>query len=297
MQMYKDAFVKNIYLRDRFLEYLHDVSSGNVKINTMHSSPAKLVSDYIKDIDSHYCSENLWSNVIEQENPALEAIWYQMLSSARQTRNVSGSVNMLPICDISGSMNKKVCGGSVRRLDISYAITLLVSLSNPSEEYNGAYYTFTHEPKYGVISGNTLKDQIESIYGNNNNSTNFEAVFDDMLIRAVNNAIPQEKMPKYLLVISDMQFDAARGGQITNWTAIEEKYHQYGYERPTIIFYNVATEYTDFPVCEDVPKTALINGYDIKVLECLYDGNIPSPLGLLNKAIEVERYKTLETWW
>lgn len=298
MQMYRNAFSENVYLRERFLDYLDNVRTGREKMNTSHASPAELIYKYtLNGMVSTYMSENMWSFQLFTEDPILEATWSQMLSDIRKLRNNDDSINILPICDISGSMRAPVCGGNVKCIDVSYAITLLLSLSNPSQEYNGRYYTFTEKPTYGKIKGETLKDQLSSIYGNNNSSTDFEAVFDDILTRAVHNEVSQDQIPKYLLVVSDMQFNKARGDSLTNWTSIQEKYKDYGYKRPTIIFYNVGSKHLDFPVCEDVPDTALINGFDTKVLECLYDGNIPDPLGLMNKAIGVDRYSPVEDWW
>ncbi len=77
---------------------------------------------------------------------------------------------------------------------------------------------------------------------------------------------------------------------ITNWEAIEKKYAKSGYERPTIVFWNLRGDTLDFPVTNDVPNTALVGGFSADILNLLMDGNVPNPYEVMRKAIDNPRY-------
>lgn len=62
-----------------------------------------------------------------------------------------------------------------------------------------------------ILKENTsLKDKLEIMFAHNEvANTNIEAVFELILEMAKCNEVPREELPKQVLIISDMEFDAA----------------------------------------------------------------------------------------
>ena len=71
-------------------------------------------------------------------------------------------------------------------------------------------------------------------------STDLKAVFELVLNTAVRHRIPESEMPSAIVIISDMQFNAATGrNNKTNLDKIRTMYKKAGYAAPTLIFWNV----------------------------------------------------------
>ena len=155
-----------------------------------------------------------------------------------------------------------------------------------------------------ILKGKLLCDILSNLDTRNwECSTRLQPVFDLILDTANMYNVPADRMPKMLVVLSDMSFDSCvqdisggsnfygrSGTQITNWDAIEKKYAKSGYERPTIVFWNLRGDTLDFPVTDKVPNTALVGGFSADILNLLMDGNIPDPYKVMRKAIDDPRY-------
>lgn len=96
-------------------------------------------------------------------------------------------------------------------------------------------------------------------------------------------------MPEILLVLSDMKFNDANRGNNTNWDEIERKYSKAGYQRPTIIFWNLNGNSVDYPIPDAlVPKCALLSGFNDVIMYSLLDGTLPNPLAIVHKVLDKE---------
>ena len=72
--------------------------------------------------------------------------------------------------------------------------------------------TFSKKPEIVDIKGDTICEKVENAYRANwGFNTDLEKAFDLILEVAVNNKLKQEELPQTLLIISDMEFDEARG--------------------------------------------------------------------------------------
>jgi hypothetical protein len=168
-----------------------------------------------------------------------------------------------------------------------------------------------------TLKGELLYEIISNIDRQNwEMSTKLQSVFDLILDTANMYSVPPERMPKMIVILSDMQFDECvddvGGGsartwyagdrspppphpRVTNWEAIEQKYAKSGYQRPTIVFWNLRGDTIDFPVTDKVPNTALIGGFSADIFNLLMDGNIPDPYQVMRKAIDNPRYFRIVT--
>ena len=111
-------------------------------------------------------------------------------------------------------------------------------------------------------------------------------------------------MVTHLLIVSDMQFDRATydSSKVTGMysghacvgtekTVVEKAmklWEAHGYERPTIIFWNLSG-YAGNPARMDTPNTALVSGFSASILEGVLTGKVVSPLETMLK--KLERYQ------
>ena len=70
------------------------------------------------------------------------------------------------------------------------------------------FMTFSGQPEVVLLKGETLEQKIagmsKAAWAMN---TDLKAAFDKVLEIALNNHVPQEEMPKAIIVISDMEID------------------------------------------------------------------------------------------
>ena len=121
-----------------------------------------------------------------------------------------------------------------------------------------------------------------------------QSAFDLILNIATTFSVPADQMPQILLVLSDMQFNQADRNN-TNWETIEGKYASAGYQRPTIIFWNLNGNSVDYPVPNaSVPNCALLSGFNDAIMYSLLDGTLPNPTAIVQKAIDKDRYDVIQ---
>jgi hypothetical protein len=275
---YKKAF--NRHDEQRYTEYLQSVKKGEKKMNTGVLMPYQIVAPYLK-------SETRTTECDETS----EAQWVSFLND-RRSKWPTG-VNVLPLIDVSGSMFNHC---TPRAVEVAVSLGMLFSSLNTSPQYQKKFITFHENPQLLAIKGDSLLEQVNSVkttpWGGN---TNFQLAIDLILNTATLFAIPQDQMPQILLVLSDMQFDQASGRHVTNWEDIERKYHEAGYTRPTIIFWNLSGSSVDYPVpSTSVPNCALLSGFNDAIMYSLLNGTMPNPREIVHKALDNERYDVIQ---
>jgi hypothetical protein len=236
-------------------------------------------------------------------NDVLEAQWKQLVTDRKKLRmeiaqklNVS-AINALAVIDVSGSMYTGIPQSKIQPIHVSLSLGLLIAcLNDETSPYYKRWITFSSAPKMETLKGEELHEMITNMdHQSWMQNTNLQRVFDLILETGKMFQTPPEKMPKMLIIISDMQFDSCSGKpNQTNWEALEEKYSQHGYTRPTLVFWNVAGNTLDMPVPHSqVPNCCLISGFSPNLLDSLIDGNVPSPLELMLKVINSSRYERI----
>lgn len=270
---YNKAFIKHD--NDRHTQYLRNVMLGKTKMNTKVLMPYQIISGYI-------------NGALQDET--IEAQWKSFIDDRRSKFT---AMNILPLIDVSGSMN---CGGTPKPIEVALSLGILFSLLNTTEHYKGKFITFSASPELLSIStkGTSLHDQVNYISKTSwEMTTDFQKVFDMILNVAKTFSLTEDQMPKTLLVLSDMQFDST-GSETTNWEMIETKYLEAGFIRPTIIFWNLNGKSVDFPVPNsNVPNCVLISGFNDSVMYSVLDGKQLSPIDLVHCALDNERYNNI----
>lgn len=82
-----------------------------------------------------------------------------------------------------------------------------------------------------------------------------------MLNRAKEYDVSIEDMPKFILIVSDMEFDSCSSdNSLSNFENIRKQYQNAGYPMPTLIFWNVDSRNNHTPVTINDRGVILISG-------------------------------------
>ena len=218
MHNYAKAFGRHDY--ERFNAYIQSLNKGETKINASTLYPYDLIHKYTGG--SYY-------GRIGAVDPIIEAQWKAL------PNYVQGENNFVVMADVSGSMYG-------RPIESSVGLAIYFAERNKGA-YHNMYMTFTGSPHFiSLNEGATLAEKVTQVMRTDvGYNTNLEAAFDAILQTAINNRVPNEEMPKALVVVSDMEIDRyMRPGR--HWDFIQTmkaKFARYGYELPKIVLWNV----------------------------------------------------------
>ena len=202
--------------------------------------------------------------------------------------------NGLAVVDTSGSM----CG-SEASAPINVAISLgLYCAEKAKGPFAGHYVSFASRPQLISTEGVDFVDKVYRIYKTNLvDNTNIEATFDLLLNTAIQNRCSQDDLPQNILVISDMEFDSARGyygrGETTDtlMEKIAKKWAQYGYQMPHLIFWNVQARQNNIPMLGQGP-ISYVSGFSPAIFETLMSGK--TGYDLMMEKLDSERYAAVQ---
>lgn len=261
---------------ERYSEYLDSVNKGEAKINTKVLYPYEIVRDVYKEF--YYLNAD---NV-----KALDTLWNNLPNYVSE-----GQGDTLVMADTSGSMT---CNNGTP-LFTAVSLALYFAERNTGEFANH-FMTFDRNPALVEIKGDTILDKIRRCFREINCwNTNIEGAFDLILNTAIRNKLSQEELPSRLVIISDMEFDAASGelrGQFDRKTVMEEirtKYEVSGYEMPRLVFWNVNSMQNNIPMkVED--GIQFVSGSNPKLFEYLAKGEFFGAIELMLSVLEQPRY-------
>ena len=213
-----------------------------------------------------------------EDSKVLEAQWRNLPDYG------VGDENMLVMADVSGSMYGRPMATSVG-LAIYFA-------ERNKGDYHNRFMTFSALPSIVHLEGETLAEKVacavEADWGLN---TNLEEAFDSILKTAVENHVPEEEMPKSLIIISDMEFDSATYD--SDWLFYEtmkKKFKRNGYTIPNVVFWNVDSRHNAFHADKKREGVQLLSGSAVTFFEHLDEGIGMTPVEMMRKIIEDERY-------
>lgn len=266
---YNKAFLRNDEVRRR--QFLEKATKGEVKINSSVSYPHDIVKMLI----------NTTGNISNggflrpTNNSTAIAMWNQLPNYLENS-----TINLLPICDTSGSMTGDP-------LLISIGLGLYIS-ERSNGIFKDAYITFSKEPELQYTKGN-LYERISQMKAFHPSNTNLEATFELILNIAIKNKISNKEMPTHLLIISDMEFDQATRPNQSALKMIKSKYKESGYEIPNIIFWNVNSRQNNIPVRFNKEGIGLVSGASPAAIKAVLSGDI-TPMNIVYRAVDNERY-------
>lgn len=217
------------------------------------------------------------------KDAVLEAQWKAL------PNYVSGENNVLVMSDTSGSME------SDNGLPMATSIGLAVYFAERNKgAYKDLFLTFSESPQFVKLSGNTLAEKIsniESIVAN----TDLERAFDLILQVAVSNNVSADEMPKSLIIISDMQFDGARGsGGETFFNSMKKKFASKGYEMPVVIYWQVSARSSAFQAEHKDANVILVSGQGVSSFKAVLNNVGKTPWDFMIETLSDPMYDVVK---
>ena len=127
---------------------------------------------------------------------------------------------------------------------------------------------------------------------------NFEAALQLVLDIAVRNRCSQKDLPKALICITDMEFNAAnRNGRATFMEYAREMYARAGYIVPVLVFWNVNSRNDVFHADQNDKGVIMVAGQSASTFEnlirCINGKKILSARDFMNAVLNGERYQMI----
>jgi len=205
------------------------------------------------------------------------------------------SFNALCMVDTSGSMT---CGSAdVKPIDVAVSLGLYCA-EKAKGPFAGHYISFSSRPQLIECTGVDFCDKVHRIVSTNLcQNTNIEAAFDMVLNTAIRNRVPQDDMPKNIIVISDMEFDQAKDYNLryqSNTTLMEgiaRKWQNSGYQMPHLIYWNVNARTNNIPM---LGKDAIsfVSGFSPSIFQTIMSGK--TGYDLMMECLNKERYAVIK---
>lgn len=206
--------------------------------------------------------------------------------------NYIGNASVIPLVDVSGSMQCPVGGNAnLECIDVALSLGLYCSDKNTGV-FKDTFLTFSATPKAQVVKGTLSQKMAQMNSSDWGMNTDLHAAFEEILRIAVKGGVSQDNMPKTLLILSDMQFDGCVKHDDSAMQMIKRKYKDAGYEVPNVVFWNLNSK-DNVPVKFDKSGTALVSGFSPAVMKGVLSGTDMTPYGIMLATVNIERYNVL----
>jgi len=284
-----------IVCRENLLKYMDDIKNGKRKINANQLFIHEIVEKYYNHIMGI-------KQLLDEEIELYELCWNEITKVYQEQIN-RGEIsiqNGIILADVSGSMN-----GTPLFVSIASAIFISNLINDP---FRDRFLTFDTNPQwYNINPKLKLIDKVRLVINSPwGGSTNFEKAMNLILDTAVAYNLSQEEMPKWFLVVSDMQFDNANSNAKwdTMYEHIQDRFTSVGmkicskpYDMPHIIFWNVRGNTNGLPVISNQLGCQLVSGYNISILKEIFknqDLSKISPWTSLESTLNNSRYDLIK---
>lgn len=262
---YQKAFRKHD--PEGYEAYKEKLSSGEAKVNAAAVYPYDVIKAYKNGGDAA---------VVQAQWDALP--------------NYCSDELVLPVCDVSGSMESPVGGNkNLSCLDVCVSLGLYLADKNTGP-FKDMFLTFTDNSKLEILKGNLISKLNQLRRADWGMSTNLHSAFEAILNYAIGWKVPQRHMPKYVLIMSDMQFNQCARHDDSAMQMIERKYAEAGYTVPNIVFWNLNARSATVPVKYDKPGVALVSGFSPSIMTSILKADELTPESVMLKTLNSPRY-------
>ena len=251
--VYRNAFARHDVERMRAdknaVAYKDFVQDKNTKVNAKALYPYEVVA---KATQYSGINDGWWVRDCGHNDPVERAAINKYWENLEDYFN-GCSLDALCVIDTSGSM-----WGKEASAPINVAISLgMYAAERARGPFHGHYISFSSRPQLIEIEGIDFVDKVKRIWKTNLcENTNIEATFDMLLRTAKRSRCRQSDLPKSIVIISDMEFDAARNqgwGRATSnvrtlMEGITDKWAAAGYQMPNLVFWCVQARQNNVPM-------------------------------------------------
>jgi hypothetical protein len=206
--------------------------------------------------------------------------------------NYVGDCKVLPVSDVSGSMECKA-GGNTTCMDVSIALGLYLAEKNTGP-FKDLICTFHSTPEFVKPEGDLLTKVTQLRYAPWGGSTNIQKTFELILNTAINGKCLQEDMPEYIVILSDMQFnDSDRRFGPTTMDMIRGMYAAARYKCPTLVFWNLNGSYGNQPSTATENGVVMVSGFSPAIMKAVLAADFSSitPESMMLSVLNSERYE------
>lgn len=205
-----------------------------------------------------------------------------------------GDELVLPMCDVSGSMGCPVGGNdNLSCMDVCVSLGLYLADKNTGP-FKDMFLTFSASPSINVLKGDLRSKLRQLETANWGMNTNLNAAFDEILRVAVKGKVKAADMPKYLLIMSDMEFDRCTQFDDSAMQMIQRKFEAAGYEVPKIVFWNLNARAGNVPVKYNMKNVALVSGFSPSIMTAVLGAKDMSPVSVMLETLNSERYAAIK---
>lgn len=278
--IYKNAFARRDILKAKYEAFAKDETK---KVNAATLYPYEVVEKAIALMRPfwYYNDRIALDNV---DRLMINKYWDNLTDYFN-----GATLDALCMIDTSGSM-------SGTPINVATALGLYCAERNQGPWHNH-YISFSSRPQLIETDGVDFCDKVLRIVRTNLcENTNIEAAFDMVLNTAIKTGA---QLPEYMIVISDMEFDAATGNYwrrsngINKANAesvmetIERKFNNAGYRMPKLIYWNVDARQNNIPMIGN-HYVSYVSGFSPSIFKQILTGK--TGWDLMMEAIDSERY-------
>ena len=273
MKNYRNAFSKHDV--DGFAKYIEEVKNGQSEIKASTLFPYDLAKVYTDACCSY--RRNI------PEDAVIEEQWKALPNYLKDD-----NTNVMCMADVSGSMYGRPIASSIG-LGIYFA-------QHNHGAFHNQFMTFSSNPHFITIKeGASLCSIVKDVYSKEvGYSTNLEAAFRVLLRVAVAHDIPQEDMPKALIILSDNEIDQYKNQRSVDFmTSMRQQYEARGYQLPKLIFFQVEARQSTFLTLSN--DALFISGQSAAAFKQVIDNIEGTSWDLVLNTLNSERYAQVIT--
>ena len=281
--VYRNAFARRDMIKAK---YEHFVKDEKTTVNAGTLYPYEIVAKAYNLTNAGYYYWNRKTDIDPVERAAINKYWANLKDYFNGC-----TLDALCMIDTSGSM-----WGSEASAPINVAISIgLYAAERARGPFAGHYISFSSRPQLIETAGIDFVDKVQRIYSTNLcENTNIEAAFDMVLRTAINNHCTQADLPKSIIVVSDMEFDAQRGyygsRNGTLMENIERKWNQAGYKMPNLVYWCVQARQNNIPMTVK-NGVSYISGFSPVLFEQVMKGK--TAFDLMMDKLDSSRYECI----
>ena len=297
--IYRNAFARHDIEREKnenVRTYEEFAKDKTTKVNAETLYPCDVVHKALESDRSGWWGRSD-RNLSETERAMLNKYWDNLHDYFH-----NAVFNGVAVVDTSSSMWTTRNNVKVAPMDVACALGMYCAEKcSPKSPWYGHYISFSRVAQLVPVEGVDFVDKCRRIRAHDLcENTNIESVFELILNTARENFVPDSEMPKNVVIISDMEFDAAqRSGyyrDLSSWneTVMEKwarKYQSYGYTLPHLVFWNVDCRNEGNIPMRDNGHVTFVSGYSSVLFESLLTGK--TGLDFVLDKLDSERYAAI----
>jgi hypothetical protein len=265
---YQKAFARNDPVG--YTKYKDSLVKGEAKVNASAVYPYDVIKSFKAGGDP----------------TVVEAQWNSL-------PNYIGDQLILPMVDVSGSMETAINGNpNLTAMDVSVSLGLYLADKN-SGPFKDMFLTFSMDTKIEVLKGNIIKKLAQLKRAEWGMNTDLHRAFHRVLDYAKKGKVSAKDMPKYILILSDMEFDHCTKYDDSAIEMIERKYSEAGYELPKIVFWNINARSGNVPVKHNKNGVALISGFSPSIMTSVLKAESFTPYDVMVQTLNSDRYTAI----